>query len=93
MKTQKREEYRTTIVFSLKDKVGALCDALKPFGTHKINLTRIVSRPSAAEEWRYIFFIEIKGRKTNPKVKKALTGLEKRSSSIHVLGSYPLRKI
>ena len=37
---------RTSIILSLKDRVGALHDILVPFKRHKINLTKIESRPS-----------------------------------------------
>ncbi|MCK4262228.1 ACT domain-containing protein [bacterium] len=92
MGTQK-EEYRTTIVFSLRDKPGALCDALKPFKKYNINLTRIISRPHTKKEWQYIFFIEIEGREENLRIKKALKGLRIHTISVYVLGSYPLRKV
>ena len=88
-----KKEYRTTIVFSLKDRTGALCDALQPFQKHNISLTRIISRPHTKKEWQYIFFIEIKGRRENPRVKKALTELKKYTIDVYVLGSYPLIKI
>ena len=86
-----KKEYRTTIIFSLKDKVGALLDALTPFKKHKINLTKITSIPHP-KKWQYIFFIEIKGKRETPCVKKALAELKKHTVSLHLFGSYPLYK-
>jgi len=83
-------DYRTTIVFKLKDKIGALCDALTPFKKNNISLTRIISRPHK-KEWEYIFFIEIKGNLKDLKVKKALEELEKYTNYIRVYNSYPLK--
>jgi len=91
MATQKKECYRTSIVFSLKDKVGALLSALKSFKKYRINLTRIVSRPDINKEWEYIFFIEIERKKDSPNVKKALSELKSNTCSIYVLGTYPLK--
>lgn len=89
----RKEEYRTTIVFSLKDRVGALYNALKPFKKYNVSLTRIISRPDIKKEWQYIFFIEIKGSIENLSIKKALRKLKGYTTSIYILGSYPLKKI
>ena len=85
----KKNDYRTTLVLELKDRIGALCDGLEPFKKHKISMTRIISMPDK-KEWAYIFFIEIKGREKDQKVKKALNELKKHVLDIRVLGSYPL---
>ena len=84
-------DYRTTIVFKLKDKIGALCDALLPFKKNNISLTRIISRPHSLKEWEYTFFVEIKGNQKDLKVKKALKELKKYTNYIHIYNnSYPL---
>ncbi len=44
---------KTSILFSIKDKVGALHDMLIPFKKYKINLTKIESRPSKKRAWDY----------------------------------------
>lgn len=49
-------EDRTSIMFSIRDKVGALHDMLAPFYVNKINLTKIESRPSKKKAWDYYFF-------------------------------------
>jgi len=84
-----KKDYRTTVVFTLKDKVGALCDALIAFKKNSISLTRIISSPHK-KEWEYIFFTEIKGTVKDLKVKKALKELGKHTNYIHIYGSYPL---
>ncbi|MFH0912892.1 MAG: prephenate dehydratase [Candidatus Omnitrophota bacterium] len=81
---------RTSVMFSIKDKVGALHDMLIPFKKHKINLTKIESRPSKKKAWDYYFFVDLDGHKDNPRVKKALTELENKCRFLKVLGSYPL---
>jgi len=81
---------KTSIMFSVKDKVGALHDILVPFKKYRINLTKIESRPSKRKSWEYYFFVDISGHSENQNVKKALSELEKHCSLLKILGSYPV---
>jgi chorismate mutase / prephenate dehydratase len=81
---------KTSILFSVKDRVGALHDMLMPFKQHKINLTKIESRPSKKKAWAYYFFVDFEGHKDNPRVQKALGTLECHCAFLKVLGSYPV---
>jgi chorismate mutase / prephenate dehydratase len=80
---------KTSILFSVKDRVGALYDMLIPFKSNRINLTRIESRPSKKKAWEYYFYVDLKGHKLDVPVKKALAELENRCTFMKVLGSYP----
>ncbi|HDN83095.1 MAG TPA: prephenate dehydratase [Candidatus Altiarchaeales archaeon] len=80
---------KTSIVFSIKDKAGALYEILEPFAKLKINLTKIESRPSRQEPWDYYFFLDFQGHKDDAKVKKALKEVEEKCVFLKVLGSYP----
>ena len=80
---------KTSIMFSVKDRVGALHDILVPFKKDRVNLTKIESRPSRLKAWEYYFFVDMEGHFTDRKVGKALTELEKHCSFMKVLGSYP----
>jgi chorismate mutase/prephenate dehydratase len=71
------------------DTSGTLFRLLEPFAKHKINLTRIESRPSRKKKWDYVFFFDIDGHADEPHVAKALAALKKRASLFRVLGSYP----
>ena len=81
---------KTSILFSLKDRPGALYDALTPFKRERINLTKIESRPSKRKAWEYYFFIDLEGHVSEPRVKRALTALEQDADFLKVLGSYPV---
>ncbi len=81
---------KTSILFSIKDKVGALHNMLMPFKKNKINLTKIESRPSKRKAWDYYFFVDLYGHKDEPRVKKALSELETKCKFLKVLGSYPI---
>lgn len=80
---------KTSIMFSIKDRVGALYDMLIPFKKHNINLTKIESRPSKRKAWEYIFFVDFMGHINNKGVKEALSELSKECVFLKVLGSYP----
>ena len=80
---------RTSIVFAVKDRVGALHDILLPFQAHKINLTKIESRPSKKRAWNYYFFVDFEGHAEEPRAQKTLEALEKNCTFLKILGSYP----
>ena len=87
---QATERDKTSIMFSLKDRVGALHDILVPFKKNTINLTKIESRPSKLRAWKYYFFVDMEGHITNTTVQKTLKELEKGCTYFKVLGSYPI---
>jgi chorismate mutase/prephenate dehydratase len=81
---------KTSVMFSVKDRAGALHDMLVPFKRHGINMTKIESRPSKVRAWEYCFFVDLAGHHEDAKVKKALGELRKSSMYLKVLGSYPV---
>ncbi|MBU1153638.1 prephenate dehydratase [bacterium] len=81
---------KTSTLFSIKDKPGTLHSSLKPFSKYNINLTKIESRPSKQEMWKYLFFVDLQGHVDDQKIKKALSELEKNCLIFKVLGSYPI---
>jgi len=80
---------KTSLMFSVKDRAGALFDAIAPFKELRINMSKIESRPSKRKAWEYFFFADIGGHAEDPKVKRALAALEKHCSFVKILGSYP----
>ncbi|MDO9572844.1 MAG: prephenate dehydratase [Candidatus Omnitrophota bacterium] len=80
---------KTSVLFSIKDKVGALYEMLLPFRKYGINLTKIESRPSKKKAWEYYFFIDIVGHFQDKLVKAALSELERKCNYLKILGSYP----
>src|SRR6266446_7636072 len=85
------EIYGLTLLASAADTddPGALFRLLEPLAEHRVNMTRIESRPSRKRKWDYVFFIDIEGHISDPPVAKALAALEERASLFKVLGSYP----
>lgn len=81
---------RTTLLFSIKDRVGALHAMLTPFVRNKINLTKIESRPAKKKAWDYYFFVDIEGHRQDKNVRRALRQLEGMCKFLKVVGSYPV---
>lgn len=83
-------EYKTSVVLSLNDRPGALCDMIMPFNRYNINLTRIESRPSRKKAWDYIFFIDFKGHWDDEATKSVFKELNRTLPMVKYLGSYPM---
>lgn len=80
---------KTTIVFAVKHKAGALYRALSAFDKYDVNLTMLESRPSRRTSWEYVFFADFQGHIQEERVRKALEKLSEETLFIKVLGSYP----
>lgn len=80
---------KTSIMVSIKDKVGALFALLYPFEKRGLNLTNIESRPSRKKAWDYYFFIDFLGHVDDPQAQNAIKDIEKSALTVKVLGSYP----
>ena len=80
---------KTTILFAVPDKVGALNTALSLFAKSKINISKIESRPLRGRSWEYLFFVDLEGHRDDARVKRALAALAHRTLFLKVLGSYP----
>ncbi|MFQ3675391.1 MAG: prephenate dehydratase [Endomicrobiia bacterium] len=83
---------KTSIAFTVKDRIGILHDALAPFKKYKINLTKIESRPNKKRPWEYIFFVDLIGHIKDKKVACAIKELTNLCAYYKFLGSYPSAK-
>lgn len=80
---------KTSIMFSVKDRPGALYDILEPFKKAKVNLTKIESRPSKRKAWEYIFFVDMEGHIEDKSVSRAINEMKNNCLFLKLLGSYP----
>jgi len=79
---------KTSILFSIKDRVGALHRMLLPFAERQINLTKIESRPSKKKVWEYVFYVDFEGHASESRSREALARLQEDCIFLKVLGSY-----
>lgn len=80
---------KTMLMFELNHEAGALADAMAIFKKNRINLTWIESFPMPDERGRYLFFVDMMGHRTEMKIRRALSALEKKTARLVILGSYP----
>jgi prephenate dehydratase len=84
--------WKTAIVFwgVGSEAPGWLVRCLTEFASRAVNLTRIESRPRKQGLGRYMFFVDLEGRSTEPHVADALDGLRTHVEMLRVLGSFPV---
>jgi chorismate mutase/prephenate dehydratase len=80
---------KTSLMFSVQDRVGALYSALEPFSRLKLSMSKIESRPSKRKNWEYFFFVDVHGHIEDPVVEQAVQELGQHCTFVKVLGSYP----
>ena len=80
---------RTSLFFAIRDKVGALHQALGILEEARLNLTYLESLPSRTKPWEYVFFAEMEGHIADERVLEALEQLEELCTNVNVIGSYP----
>lgn len=80
---------KTTLLLAGKESPGLLHALLEPLARHRVNMTRIESRPAQTGNWEYVFFVDIEGHVEDEPVDRALAALREVSAETRVLGSYP----
>lgn len=78
-----RSFHAMNIIFSLKEEVGALAEALKVFKENKVNLYHIESRSSKRLDNDYEFMVECDTREGD--INSAMEGLRKKSQYMTVI--------
>jgi len=81
---------KTAVVFSIRDRIGALRDLADAFANNEVNLSSIQSRPSKRRAWDYVFFVELDGHISEVRVRRALRKAEEHTVFLKVLGSWPV---
>jgi chorismate mutase/prephenate dehydratase len=80
---------KTSILFTLPNKPGALSGLLDVLAREGMNLTKLESRPLRGEKWKYVFFADVECDLGKDEYKRVLAELETGTHSLRVLGSYP----
>jgi chorismate mutase/prephenate dehydratase len=83
---------RTSLVMSAENKPGAVHALLSPIAANGVSMSRIESRPARARSarWEYVFFIDVEGHQSDPRVAAAIGELKRRAPFFKILGSYPI---
>jgi chorismate mutase / prephenate dehydratase len=82
---------KTSIVVTLANRPGSLCDFLQTFKDGGVNLSRILSRPIIGQPRAYLFFVDLAGTPSEAKVRRVLDNARRESASLRLLGVYPVR--
>ncbi len=80
---------KSSVVIAMHNEPGALHNLLEPFHRHKVDLTRVETRPSRSGNWNYVFFIDFEGHITDTNIAAAMKEIGEKASDVKVLGSYP----
>lgn len=83
---------KTSIVFALESRPGALFKALAGFALRDINLTKLESRPLRGSAWEYLFYLDLESARDTMTFGRALADLGEFSRWVRTLGSYPAWK-
>jgi chorismate mutase/prephenate dehydratase len=86
-----RRPAKTSLVFSVNHRRGALLECLKCFDAQGINLTKLESRPQSNAPWEYQFYMDFEGHVSEPQAMAALQEMRAHTNHLKVLGSYPRR--
>ncbi len=86
-----RQPAKTSLVFSVNHRRGALLECLRALDAQGLNLTKIESRPRPDAPWEYSFYLDLEGHAESAPVAAALEELRAHTNHLKVLGSYPRR--
>ncbi len=80
---------KTSILFQVPHKPGALADVMVMLRDNGLNLTWIESFPVPGVSSEYYFFVELEGHIQHPSVSSAMAQLKQTALRFDFLGSYP----
>ena len=85
----KEKSAKTSLVFAVPERPGALYAALSEFAKREINLTKLESRPRRNKLWQYVFYLDFDGHWQDTPCSEAIVGLLNCAAFVKLLGSYP----
>lgn len=79
---------KTSLLFTLPDKAGALSTVLEMLAQHGINMRKLESRPLRGQCWKYVFFADVESDLEAPQHAALLAKLDEACTGFRILGSY-----
>lgn len=80
---------KTSFMMSVKQRPGALVDALITLKQHDINMSKLESRPIPGNPWEEMFYADVESNVESDNMKAALKELEEITTFLKILGCYP----
>lgn len=80
---------KTSLLFTVPDKPGALVGVLAALSAHGINMKKLESRPMRGEKWKYVFFVDLECDLGSEAYARALADVAANCHTMRILGSYP----
>jgi chorismate mutase/prephenate dehydratase len=80
---------KTTVMLELSHEPGALARVLAAFAKHRVDLSKLESRPIVGKPWSYRFYADLAGHRASKEVSAALDLAQKDCADLKVLGCYP----
>ncbi|MBI3768048.1 MAG: prephenate dehydratase [Deltaproteobacteria bacterium] len=79
---------KTSVLCTVKDEVGVLAKLLQPLARARVSLHKIESRPLRGRPWEYVFFLDLRGHRSDARVRRALARMAPLTTMMKILGSY-----
>lgn len=79
---------KISLVFTTRNRPGALFRCLSAFALRDLSLTRIASRPVAGRPWEYHFYLDLLGHLNEDRVRNAIVHLRELADEVKILGWY-----
>lgn len=80
---------KATVVFTVKNEVGALVRVLASFAESGLNMSRIESRPMPETPFQYFFSADFEGRMDAAHLSRAMEAARPYTCELRLLGVYP----
>ena len=79
---------KSSLIYSVSDKPGALYETLKVFAARQINLVKLESRPNHGSPWSYLFYADLEADIADEAGREILDELRTHTEFLKILGSY-----
>jgi chorismate mutase/prephenate dehydratase len=92
IRIDKRIPCKTSLLLATSHEEGALVTALAALHGHRLNMTKLESRPRPGKPFQYLFYLDFEGNIADDNVQQAMEELRNETTFLKVLGSYPMQE-